>query len=388
MEFKVKSSELVSMLKIVIKGFDSRDDASFIYFKVNDNKLFVTSNSATAYFQGNVNVTGYSENEDDSDVFYVDGEVLRRLSDIFPDAPVMLSFSINQNSRVFVVKYTGHSFRLPIVSDTHEMEKPDTVKLGMIQAPDFFDVLNSLNKIVDKDSSVQEFPSSCLHLGFTGNEMTAMGTDRFTIAEVKKEYTPDEENQDYHILIRQPQAALLSKPINPAEALTIVYTSKMFGYIDGEGILSLVGRTDMTPLNYLPLKKQAIDMAKDAHSVTVDFSDFKNTLDTMGKLAFVNSTLILKFDSDGKAKIMSTSGDIMDLATISADGFTGENEETYNFNLNVLGRALIPVDTETLRLQWGNPDSEQSGSLFQLIPVDNDGNDEKNIFIGVMPENA
>ena len=78
----------------------------------------------------------------------------------------------------------------------------------------------------------------------------------------------------------------------------------------------------------------------------------------------------------------------MDLATISADGFTGENEETYNFNLNVLGRALIPVDTETLRLQWGNPDSEQSGSLFQLIPVDNDGNDEKNIFIGVMPENA
>lgn len=378
MKFKVQSTDLVSMLKIVIKGFDARDDSSFIYFKVEDNKLIAVSDSSSAYFRGSVDITGYTAEEDDDNVFYVDGEILRRLVGIFPDAPVAIEFSINQTSRVFVIKYTGHSFRLPIISDLEELDVPNTVNLGMIQASEFFSVINSLVKIVDTDSASQEYPSACLHLAFKDSKMAAMGTDKFAIAEISKDYTPDEDDQDYKLLIRQPQAALLSKPINPAEVLQLVYTKNMFGYVDGSGILSLVGRTEMNPLNYEPMKQAASDDC----SITVDYTDFKETLETIGKLTFNTQGVILKFTVDGKVKFMSASGDVMDLAISDSKGIDNGKDTQFVFTRNVLSESLIPIDTHTIRLQWEDVDSP---SIFQLVPVDDDGADEDNVFIGVVP---
>lgn len=378
MKFKVQSTDLVSMLKIVIKGFDARDDSSFIYFKVEDNKLIAVSDSSSAYFRGSVDITGYTAEEDDDNVFYVDGEILRRLVGIFPDAPVAIEFSINQTSRVFVIKYTGHSFRLPIISDLEELDVPNTVNLGMIQASEFFSVINSLVKIVDTDSASQEYPSACLHLAFKDSKMAAMGTDKFAIAEISKDYTPDEDDQDYKLLIRQPQAALLSKPINPAEVLQLVYTKNMFGYVDGSGILSLVGRTEMNPLNYEPMKQAASDDC----SITVDYTDFKETLETIGKLTFNTQGVILKFTADGKVKFMSASGDVMDLAISDSKGIDNGKDTQFVFTRNVLSESLIPIDTHTIRLQWEDVDSP---SIFQLVPVDDDGADEDNVFIGVVP---
>lgn len=378
MKFKVQSTDLVSMLKIVIKGFDARDDSSFIYFKVEDNKLIAVSDSSSAYFRGSVDITGYTAEEDDDNVFYVDGEILRRLVGIFPDAPVAIEFSINQTSRVFVIKYTGHSFRLPIISDLEELDVPNTVNLGMIQASEFFSVINSLVKIVDTDSASQEYPSACLHLAFKDSKMAAMGTDKFAIAEISKDYTPEEDDQDYKLLIRQPQAALLSKPINPAEVLQLVYTKNMFGYVDGSGILSLVGRTEMNPLNYEPMKQAASDDC----SITVDYTDFKETLETIGKLTFNTQGVILKFTADGKVKFMSASGDVMDLAISDSKGIDNGKDTQFVFTRNVLSESLIPIDTHTIRLQWEDVDSP---SIFQLVPVDDDGADEDNVFIGVVP---
>lgn len=380
MEFKVQSSELVSMLKVIIKGFDPRDDASFIYFKIEDNKLVAISDSQSAYFSGSIPITGYKYEDGDDNIFYVEGETLRRLSGIFPDAPVAITFSVNQKSRLFVIKYTGHSFRLPIISDNTEMPVPVTTKIGMIQAPDFFAVLNSLVKIVDTDPASQEFASSCLHLKFAGNKVSAMGTDRYAIAEITKEFTAEDENADEQtIMIRQPQAALLSKTVSPAEVLTLVQTNSSFGYIDGQGILSLVSETSMAPLAYSQMK----EIASDDCSITVDYTDFKTTIDTIGKLLSATNTIILKIDEDGNAKVESISGDVMDLATISVKGI--DSPQQYMFARNVLSEALIPVDTHSIRIQWAEPQEDQQGGIFQIVPVDDDDEDEENIFIGVIP---
>lgn len=376
MEFKVQSSELLDMLKVVIKGYDSRDDSSYIFFNITDNKLEVSSTTnSTSFFKGKVDVTGYSSDEETENTYYVEGEILRRLISIFPAAPIDLKFSINDKSRVFTIKYTGHSFRLPIISEGSPLPEPDIMKLGQIQAADFFDVLNSLTKIVDTDPASQDTSVSCLHLNFKDKIMSAMGTDRFTIAERKIGYDPEDESQDLTFLIRQAQAALLSKPINPAEVLQLVYTKNQFGYVDGSGITSLVGRTQFEPLNYGPMKEQA----QSTKSITVDYDDFKNSLSTIGKLA-LNNKILLTVSPDG-VQLLSTSGDVMDLGTTNISGIS--SDEKYNFTLKILEETLIPVDTHTLRLQWGEP-----AGLFQVVPVEDNEQDEENIFIGVVSNDA
>lgn len=383
MKFKVKSSELVAMLKIVIKGYDSRDDSSFIFFKIENDKLIAVSDSQSSYFKGQVEITGFSSDDDDGNIFYVSGEVLKRLVGIFPVAPVPLTFSINQSSRVFVIKYTGNSFRLPILSDANEVSEQELTKIGMIQANDFFDVFGPLVKIVSTDPATQDSPASCLHLKFADSKMRVMGTDTFAIAEITKDYTPDEDSpkDELNILIRQPQAALLIKQVNPSEVLTLVKTDSSFGYIDGNGVLSLVSKTAMEPLNYQSMKK----FAKDDVSITTDYTDFKETLDTIGKLAFATNTIILKISSEGTVQLTSMQGDVMDLAVSDTSGI--DVDQQYTFSRSVLSEALIPIDTHTIKIQWKKPDDEDEDPrrVFQFVPIDDDGNAEKNVFILVVP---
>ena len=90
MKFKVNSAELVSVLKVVTKGFDSRDDSSFVYIKLEGDKLNIVSRCQSAYFSGSVPVTNVEVDEAEAKVYYVDGDVLKRLSGIFPTVPINL----------------------------------------------------------------------------------------------------------------------------------------------------------------------------------------------------------------------------------------------------------------------------------------------------------
>ena len=124
MKFKVSSSDLVSMLKIATKGFEARDDSSFVYLKVDGERLHVVSRCQSAFFSGSVEVTNVEIEENEANIYYVDGDVLKRLSGIFPAVPTKLEFEVNKDSRVFVIKYTGNKFKLQIVRDTQEVPKP------------------------------------------------------------------------------------------------------------------------------------------------------------------------------------------------------------------------------------------------------------------------
>ena len=57
MKFKVKGTELNNILTTVIKGFNNKEDNSYVAFKLDEenDKLIVTARSRATFFQGQLN---------------------------------------------------------------------------------------------------------------------------------------------------------------------------------------------------------------------------------------------------------------------------------------------------------------------------------------------
>lgn len=382
MEFKVQSDKLVEMLKVVIKGYDPKEDASTVIFNIVDNKLVAIGDNPASYFKGQVEITGLVEEEGDGNVFYVAGDVLRNLTSVLPaDAPVAISFSLSQTSRVWQIKYAGNKFSLPILTDSSVVSSPETTKIGMIQAQDFFPTINSLIKLIDTNSAMQDVGTSALHLAFKGEQMVTMATDRVAIAEIKKEFSPATPDMDITLMIKQAQASLLTKAVNPAEVLQLVRSDSSFGYIDANGTLTLVRLSDVAPINY----QQLIDKASSESSITVNRNEFKQTLNTIGKFLFAVDNLILTTNPDGTATLSSDNGNVMDIILQDHKGIS-DRPQVFKFVRSIIAEALVPVDTTTMRIQWKTQtDDTQVPSMIQIVPIDDDGNDEENTFIGVAP---
>lgn len=376
MKFKVSSLDLVNMLKVAIKGFDFRDDSSFVYLKVEEEELRVVSRCQAAYFSGKVAITNVEIDDGEPTVYYVDGEVLKRLLGIFPSSPINIEFSINKLSRTFVTSYTGNKLKLPIVADTKEHPAPSIKQMGMIQGPEFMHIINMLLKLVLNDPSSQEHPSSCVHLIFDPKEIKTMGTDGYALAELTREFAGDAELHGKEtILIKHPQASLLSKTTAPAEVLRIVYSDEYFGYIDGEGFLSLVGRTDIPALSYEGIKLST----GSGNNVVLETSELRHALSTISKLSIGSDSVIIALDANEKScHINSYTGDSIAIPVV---GMELNESVNIGFTLSILTKALTPVTTDEMRLEW--PDSDDS-VVYRVVPVDN-GVDEEGVFVGVLP---
>lgn len=377
MKFKVESLSLVNMLKNAIKGYASRDDSSFVYLKIDEetNELKVVSRSQAGYFSGKIEITNLEiDNEAEPTLYYVDGEVLKKLTSIFPSAPIQIEFSCNQDSRVFVAKYTGNKLKLPVISDSNEIPMPELTEIGMIQGTEFMFSLNSLLKIVDNDQSAAEHASSCLHLKFENDTMYAMATDRFALAELETNFTPKENSSSIKtILIKSQQANLLSKTVAPAEVLQLVYSNEYFGYIDGFGNVALVGQADITPLVYQQIK----NATGNDFFVEVETSELKDALSTISKLAFEDNFVLIEFDQKNKeCKVSSVAGDVITIPVVNSQG---DNSVTVTFTRSVLEEALNPVHTDNVKIEWPNAEDVV---IYKLTPFENNAPQE-NIFIGV-----
>lgn len=377
MKFKVNSLELINMMKVATKGHDSRDNSSFVYLKLEKetNVLKIVSKSPSAYFSGEVPVANLELEDDEPFIYYVDGEVLKKLIGIFPAAPIQIEFSMDKKARVFVIKYTGNKFRLPIISDSNEITPPLVKNLGMVQASELMNVFNSLLKIVDNSPTAQEHPSSCLHLTISDDKLKLMGTDRFTIAELTKTFSNETENkEDETILIKHPQAILLNKTANPAEVLKLVSSDEYFGYYDGSNNLSLVGRTNLSPLNYSSI----MALAGDDNKITMKTADLRDALSTISKIAFLSNSVLINIHAEEKTlEVSSVAGDTI---TIPIQDLTIDEDTSVGFTRTILQEALLPIDTEDVRLEWPN---NSAATIYKLVPVEN-GKEEKDIFVGVV----
>lgn len=379
MKFNVKSNELLATLKIAIKGYDSTDETSFIHFGIEDTKLIISSRCMSGFFSGEVELTNLEIGEDDPRNYFVDGNTLKKLSGVFLNSPIPITFKINKNSRSFKLSYSGNNFTLPILSDTDEITPPEVSQLGVAPASEFMEVTNDLLKIVDNDKAAQENPSSCLHLTFSEDSIKTMGTDRFAIAEISKPFTGNpeifEDEDSFTVLIKHPQAQLMSKAVTAGEMFTLLYSDEYFGYKDGDGNTVLVGRTDNNPLNIEPIK----NLAGDEEFVTIETLSLREALSIVSKLATNNLhpiTLILNKE-DADLSLKSMTGDSL---AIACEEWNIENDREIPFIRSVLQEALIPVSTDLVQLAWtDNGDS----TFYQLFPFDGE-NREEGVFLGVM----
>lgn len=377
MKFKVDSARLIEMLKVTSKGFDQRDDSSIIITRVDPgaNTLEVTSRCQSSFFSGKIDILNLEVDEDEELEHYVDGTILKKLIGILPSAAVNITFSVSKTSRVFTLAYSGNKLKLPITSDTTRIVRPEIKTLGMVQANDFMDTIDSLLKIVSTDPSTQEHPSSCLHLKFQKDEIELVGTDAYSFAEVKLPFTPEqEEYEPEQILVKQAQGSLLSMNVDPAEVLKIVYSDNYFGFIDGNNNLSLVGRIDMAPLPY----QRLLTNASDDHSVTINKNQLKDALNTIAKLAFTTNSVLLKMNAKDKTlKVTSATGDVID---VNVEDMNLDEDTEIQFTRTVLQKSLIPAKTDLIRIEWGMVGNMTS--LFRIVLLDDSQNAIDNVFIG------
>ena len=94
MKFQLKGTELHDVLSTVIKGFNSKEDNSYVAFELDDENslLNVTARSRAAFFEGKIKAHSIEVSEDEPKVYHLDGVKLRQLVSILPNAPLNLSF--------------------------------------------------------------------------------------------------------------------------------------------------------------------------------------------------------------------------------------------------------------------------------------------------------
>ena len=224
MKFNVKGTELNSVLSTVIKGFNNKEDNSYVAFKLNveDEKLEITARSRAAYFEGSVNATGVEFNEDEPLIYHLDGVKLKQLVSILPSAPVDVNFEITDETRSFTIKTAVSKYKLPVLSDTPLAPTPETKELTVVDANEFMKVAKDLIKIVSTDPSTQEHQVSCMHFNISDESMKMSATDAYALGSVKiKASKVGEEDLDKDVLIRHTEVNTLIKSFDSGETVTV-----------------------------------------------------------------------------------------------------------------------------------------------------------------------
>lgn len=370
MEFIVKSSDLVKELRKSIKGFDPKEDSSFIEFELDRaGKLIITARSRSAFFEGSLPATNINVDANETMKYYVDGITLRNLAGIFPASPIDVKFSIDDNTRQFKITYAGSQFKLGVNGDYSSQVKPVTTNIADIAASDLMPALRDLLKITDSSAEAQEHQASCIDLKFDEDVLTLMATDTFAFAEIKLPYSNSELENEKRVLIKQSEIALLMGMFSPSEVLTITTADGMFGYYDEDGSLALVSLTTLQPLDY----KRIIESVGTENSIAIEKDEFKYAIDTIAKLTDDN-IINLEVNSDRNTlKVSNVLGNMIEVPIETK--ILNENFDK-KIAIHVMLESLAPANTGKIRLQWGN-----SPQLIQTVPVLDNGSDLESVII-------
>jgi len=371
MKFRVKGTEFNNILSTVIKGFNNKEDNSYVAFKLNeeDNELTVTARSRAAFFQGKLNVSAVEVSEDEPRVYHLDGVKLKQLVSILPTAPVDIEFSINDKTRSFTIKTSASKYKLPVLSETPLAPAPEVDEYSTVDANDFMDVAKVLIRILSSDPSTQEHQISCMHFQLTENNLKMLATDAYALGSITVNSSQVNLEGKKDVLVRHTEVATLLGTFSAGETLTIVGSDDMFGYIDENGTLSLVGVINLTPLDV----SQVESIAKDDNKVVVDKTEFKNAVETVNKLSPNDETVDIELDNDrGLVRVSNRYGDYIDV-TPSEFKFTLPGTAT--FATSVLLKTINPANNGSLRLEFGNLTEEEHG-VVRVVSLQADGSDD------------
>lgn len=371
MKFQVKGTEFSNILGTVIKGFSSKEDNSYVAFKLDDknDELIITSRSRATFFEGKIKVHSVEIEEDEPRVYHLDGVKLKQLGSILPTAPINIEFSINDKTRSFTIKTTASKYKLPVLSETPLAPAPEVTEYSTVDANDFMNVAKVLIKILSTDPSTQEHQISCMHFNLSEDKLKMLATDAYALGSVKIDSSKIDLEEEKDILIRHTELATLLGTFSPGETLTIVGSDDMFGYVDENGTLSLVGVINMSPLDI----SQVEGVAKDDNKVVVDKNELKSAIETVNKLSPNDERVDIELDEqNNQVRVSNRYGDYIDV-DISESEFSSPGTAT--FATSVLIKSLNPANPGSIRLEFGELEEDTPGAV-KLISLQADGSDD------------
>lgn len=374
MKFKVKGSDLSRVLKTVIKGYDSKEDNSYIAFEIDENegKLIATSRSRAAFFKGSVPAFNIEIDEEEPRAYHLDGVKLRQLVTILPAAPVDVFFEISDKTRSFTIKTITSKYRLPVLSDTPLAPTPKVREYATVDANEFMNISKDLLRIVSTDPSTQEHQISCMRYNLTENALKALATDSYALGSVAIESSLEDLAEDKDVLIRHTEVSALMGTFAQGETLTLVGSNEMFGYVDESGTLSLVGVINMEPLDTTPFES----IVNDDNKVVVDKGELKSAIETVAKLSPNDESLDMTLEAGNELlRISNRSGDKIDVRIIESEM---NAPGVASFATSVLLKALTPASNGPLRIELGDL-TDGSPGIAKIVTLHADGSDNKNV---------
>lgn len=359
MKFNVNGTELNSILSTVIKGFNPKEDNSYVAFKLDEaaGELTITSRSRATYFKGSLKAQAVEIDAGEPSIYLLDGNKLKQLVSILPSAPVPVSFEINDNTRSFTIKTAASKYKLPVLSETPLASTPEIVEYTTVDAVELMNVLKNLVKIVSTDPSTQEHQISCMHFNLDNDVVTLSATDSYAFGSVKIDSDAVDLSGVKDVLIRHTEVATLIESFAAGETLTLVGSDDTFGYVDENGTISLVGVINMIPLD----TSQIEAITEQENVVKVDKGELREAVETVAKLSPSNETVDLDLSAvDGGVRVSNKYGDYIDVAVEES---VLNSPGVASFSTSILLKAITPANSGPLKLEFGNLAIEAPGAV-------------------------
>ena len=371
MKFQVRGTELNDILRTVIKGFNPKEDNSYVAFKLDpeNEELIITSRSRATFFQGKLKAHSIEINEDEPTVYHLDGVKLRQLVSILPNSPVNVEFSITDETRSFTIKTMVSKYKLPVLSETPLAPIPETVDYVTVDANDFMKVARDLARIISTDISTQEHQVSCMHIRLEEENLQMLATDAYALGSMKITSDKLDLEDEKDVLIRHSEVATLIETFAQGENLTIVGSNDMFGYIDENGTISLVGVINMNPLDTSQLE----GATKEDNVVTLDKNELKNSIETVAKLSPNDNTVDIELKEGADVRISNRYGDYIDVTPIE---LKLASPGTAAFATDVIIKAINPANNGPIRLEFGDLQDGSPGAA-RIVSLLADGTDDE-----------
>lgn len=368
MRIKLNTKQFMNVATVVAKSISAKDQQSQTSFKLINGKLLIAHYSGTSLFKGSVDIVELTEPTSE-DFWVVSGNQFKLILTVMSKDTDFIELEIKEEGTQFTV-YTGNSkLKLPINEITATYNEEQLESLGEVEANSFLSNVLNLTKLIVVDDVLQNHPASCLHIMGYEKTLVLMSTSNIALAEKTLPFDRCID-KDFNILIKPAQANLLqSTTFDGDDIITLYQTKNMFGYIDKNGVLCLVSKINLNPLNYLGFKQ--VVSTKD--NVTVISSQFKGAVDAVSKLCNNNSDIIINI-TDTKMAIENASNDIIEI------DFTGSADKIrMTFNRQSL-ISLTNILPEKVRFGWA-PGNAATNKCVQIQCLDSEGNIDNSLFI-------
>lgn len=374
MKFQVKGTELNKILTTVIKGFNSKEDNSYVAFKLDleESKLVVTARSRATFFEGSLAAHSIEIEEFEPTVYHLDGVKLKQLVSIISSSPVNVQFAITDKTRSFTIKTLKETYKLPVLTETPLASAPKVVEYSTVDANELMKAAKDLVKIVSADPATQEHQISCMHFKLSEDKMKLSATDAYALGSIIIDSSKNDLDGTKDVLIRHTEVATLIDTFSPNETLTIVGSDEMFGYVDENGTVSLVGVINMTPLD----TSQIEAITKKDNTVIVDKNELKVAVETVAKLSPNDETVDIELlESGDMVRVSNRYGD-ENFVAVTASKL--DSPGIASFATSTLLKSVNPANSGSIRLEFGNLQDGSQGAA-RIVSLLADGSDDGRI---------